>query len=145
MAELEKKTDKAEDLKKALSLFTFQGQMERYKPQRGSRLPLVPMLASLREMSPRQWAAYAFGRDPLRGKFTPEQMQELSDKALACGQEEASKLLDTHHGKVEPTLLARELGRGTGQNHRIYGYGGQGQRTAQPPPEPGQPAGQAQY
>lgn len=60
MAELEKKTDKAEDLKKALSLFTFQGQMERYKPQRGSRLPLVPMLASLREMSPRQWAAYAF-------------------------------------------------------------------------------------
>ena len=105
MAELEKKTDKAEDLKKALSLFTFQGQMERYKPQRGSRLPLVPMLASLREMSPRQWAAYAFGRDPLRGKFTPEQMQELSDKALACGQEEASKLLDTHHGKVEPTLL----------------------------------------
>ena len=64
MAELEKKTDKAEDLKKALSLFTFQGQMERYKPQRGSRLPLVPMLASLREMSPRQWAAYAFDRDP---------------------------------------------------------------------------------
>ena len=44
MAELEKKTDKAEDLKKALSLFTFQGQMERYKPQRGSRLPPVRMI-----------------------------------------------------------------------------------------------------
>ena len=100
MAELEKKTGKTEDLKKALSLFTFQGQMERYKPQRGSRLPLVPMLASLREMSPRQWSAYAFGRDPLRGKFTPEQMQELSDKALACGQEEASKLLEFEYAAV---------------------------------------------
>ena len=110
MAELEKKPDLAEDLKKALALFTFKGQMDRYKPQRGSRLPLAPMLASLRGMSPRQWAAYAFGRDPLRGKFTPEQMLELSDKALACGQEEARKLLDAHHGKVEPTLLARELG-----------------------------------
>ena len=76
--------------------------MDRYKPQRGSRLPLAPMLASLRGMSPRQWAAYAFGRDPLRGKFTPEQMLELSDNALACGQEEARKLLDAHHGKVSP-------------------------------------------
>ena len=32
MAEPEKKTDMAEDLKKALALFTFKGQMDRYKP-----------------------------------------------------------------------------------------------------------------
>lgn len=42
MAELEKKTDMAEDLKKALVLFTFKGQMDRCKPQRCSRLPLAP-------------------------------------------------------------------------------------------------------
>lgn len=42
MAELEKKNDIAEDLKKALALFIFKGQMDRYKPHRGSRLPLAP-------------------------------------------------------------------------------------------------------
>lgn len=47
MAELEKKTDMAEDLKKALALFTFKGQIDRYKPQRGSRLSLA--LQELRE------------------------------------------------------------------------------------------------
>ena len=106
MAELEKKTDKAEDLKKALSLFHLSGADGAL--QAPARQPSAAgsdaCLAAGDE--PRQWAAYAFGRDPLRGKFTPEQMQELSDKALACGQEEASKLLDTHRGTVEPTLLA---------------------------------------
>ena len=110
MTASDEKNNTTDDLKKALALFTFKGQMERYKPKRGNCLPLEPMLRSLYQMDSRQWSAYAFGRDPLRGKLTPQQMLDLSDRALACGQEEAHKLLHSHHGQVKPTLLARDLG-----------------------------------
>lgn len=98
------------DLKEALNLFTYQGQMERYAPKHGTPLPLDAMLADVRGMSSLEWASYAFGRDPLRGRLTPEQMLDLAQRALDCGREEAERLRAAYGQQTEPSAIAQRLG-----------------------------------
>jgi hypothetical protein len=52
---------------------------------------------------------YALCRDPLYGKLTPELCSELSEKARACGQAEAKKLVQQYPGKT-PIELCEMLG-----------------------------------
>lgn len=52
---------------------------------------------------------YAFCRDPLYGKLTPEFCTELSEKARTCGQAEAKKLVEKYPGKT-PIELCEMLG-----------------------------------
>lgn len=52
---------------------------------------------------------YAFRRDPLYGKLTPELCTELGEKARTCGQAEAQKLIERYPGKT-PMELCDMLG-----------------------------------
>ena len=98
------------EVKKALAAFTFKGQMERYAPKRGARLPLAPMLRSLQDMTPDEWTLYAFAADPIEGRFSREEKLELGRRARACGEEEARALLAGESGAAQPSLIAKRLG-----------------------------------
>ena len=71
---------------------------------------------SLRQMADRlaglstaQWGRYAFSREPLEGKFTPEQMRMYTEKADACGQQWADRIA-AQYGIRTPRLLAQAMG-----------------------------------
>lgn len=71
---------------------------------------------SLRQMADRlaglstaQWGRYAFSREPLEGKFTPEQMRMYTEKADACGRQWADRMA-AQYGIRTPRLLAQAMG-----------------------------------
>lgn len=54
--------------------------------------PLERMLSELIKLTEEDWGMYAFSRDPLEGKFNPEQKRAYVKRAQDCGVEEARKL-----------------------------------------------------
>lgn len=72
-------------------------------------LPLDMMLEDLTKLDDTAWGKYAFSRDPLRHKFTADQIEELTRKANACGREYAEKVLKEYH-TADPSALAERLG-----------------------------------
>lgn len=67
------------------------------------------MAQRLMSLSDLQWGRYAFSREPLEGKFTPEQKDSYTLAAVACGkawaQETASRC-----GSRDPRVLAERMG-----------------------------------
>lgn len=50
---------------------------------------LMPKLVSMTEQ---EWGAYAFSRDPIHKRLSPQLQQEMIQKANLCGRKEAQKL-----------------------------------------------------
>ncbi|MCD8197146.1 MAG: hypothetical protein LUE24_08330 [Lachnospiraceae bacterium] len=55
------------------------------------------------------WGAYAYAKEPLRGRLSREDYQEFYRKAAACGREEAQKLME-RYGSGDCEKLAAGLG-----------------------------------
>lgn len=67
------------------------------------------MAKKLEKIPERVWGMYAFGREPLEGKFTKEQKYEYIRKANACGRAWAEKVAKEYNA-VEPGILAERMG-----------------------------------
>ena len=79
------------------------------EPPAAPDVPPAEMAAYLRSLDDRQWGRYAFSREPLEGKFTPQQKDAYTAAANACGAEWADKLA-AEHGTRDPLTLCGELG-----------------------------------
>lgn len=73
------------------------------------RVPPAEMAAALRAMTDPQWGRYAFSREPLEGKFTPEQKDAYTAKANACGAEWADRIA-ARYGSRDPWVIAGAMG-----------------------------------
>lgn len=78
-------------------------------PPPGDIPPLNSMMKELITLDDRSFGRYAFSRDPLRGKFTPGDMDSLAEKSYACGIEAARDIIDKY-GTQNPRELAHALG-----------------------------------
>ena len=67
------------------------------------------MAEELSEISETVWGMYAFGREPLEGRFTREQKYHYIAKANACGREWADQVAK-EYGTNDPKLLAERMG-----------------------------------
>ncbi|MBS4981517.1 MAG: hypothetical protein KHZ72_09285 [Lachnospiraceae bacterium] len=67
------------------------------------------MAEELSEISETVWGMYAFGREPLEGKFTREQKYRYIAEANACGREWADRVAK-EYGTNDPGLLAERMG-----------------------------------
>ncbi len=67
------------------------------------------MAQSLMTLSDLQWGRYAFSREPLEGKFTPEQKDSYTLAAVACGKEWADKTASRYSSR-DPRVLAERMG-----------------------------------
>ena len=70
----------------------FKRLLNQPEPPAAPDAPPAEMAAYLRSLDDRQWGRYAFSREPLEGKFTPQQKDAYTAAANACGAEWADKL-----------------------------------------------------
>ena len=87
----------------------FKRLLNQPEPPAAPDVPPAEMAAYLRSLDDRQWGRYAFRREPLEGKFTPQQKDAYTAAANACGAEWADKLA-AEHGTRDPLTLCGELG-----------------------------------
>ena len=71
--------------------------------------PIAQMMKDLRALEESVWAEYAFSRDPLKGRFTPEQKKRWDKLANECGREYAKKM-QQKYGTRDPHELAKRMG-----------------------------------
>lgn len=89
----------------------FQLQKDLYTPQKVNA-PLLSLEALAQELvviSDEEWGKYAFYRDPIGGKFTPEEKERLIGLSLECGDNYARECT-CGKGMRAPSLIAKELG-----------------------------------
>lgn len=72
-------------------------------------VPLREMAKTLSGISMEAWGRYAFAREPLEGKFSPEQKRSYTEKANACGAEWAERMAK-QYGTRNPQILAEKMG-----------------------------------
>ena len=87
----------------------FKRLLNQPEPPAAPDVPPAEMAAYLRSLDDRQWGRYAFSREPLEGKFTPQQKDAYTAAANACGAEWADKLAAEHDTR-DPLTLCGELG-----------------------------------
>lgn len=74
-------------------------------------VPIVELEAlaeSLTVIPEEKWGRYAFSRDPIDRRFSPEERVEMTQLAMACGEHYAQEALQQGFGS--PKALAEELG-----------------------------------
>ncbi len=82
---------------------------------RGRLLPTVEpeelsvMVARLMEIDEEAFGAYAFSRDPMRGRFDTQQRKDLTRRAIECGAQYAEEIKKTY-GKKSALFTAGDLG-----------------------------------
>jgi len=81
--------------KSMVSMNNLSGQKIEKKPK--NILSLTEMLDYLSEITEEEWGFYAFSRDPLRGKFLDQEQLRLTHLAIACGENEANKIIESCH------------------------------------------------
>jgi len=84
-------------------------RISRYERPHYEVRPLEYMLERLVKIPAVDWLNYAFSREPLNGKFTPQQRLEWMRKSLECGKIYAEKIsseLNTNN----PDIIAKKLG-----------------------------------
>jgi hypothetical protein len=88
----------------------FQYQKTMYAPKRTASpiLSMEELAAGLAAITDEEWGQYAFRRDPIGGKFSPEEKERLIRLSLECGDSYARE--STREGRKSPSLIARELG-----------------------------------
>lgn len=67
------------------------------------------MARTLQSLTDVQWGRYAFSREPLEGKFTPEDKDHYTQAAVQCGKEWVRKMLALH-GTRNPRKLSCRMG-----------------------------------
>lgn len=67
------------------------------------------MAQKLQSLTDTQWGRYAFSREPLEGKFTPEDKDSYTQAAVSCGKEWAQKMA-TLYGTRNPRQLSDRMG-----------------------------------
>ena len=72
-------------------------------------IPLDNMVQTLEHVTEEAWGRYAFAREPLEQKFTPEQKDVYTAKANACGHEWAKRVSEKY-GTKDPKILAEKMG-----------------------------------
>ena len=88
----------------------YRGTMgRRPAPEAPKPRPVGSMMRDLLRVDEAGWGTYAFSRDPLNRKVTPEQRLELTKKANACGREYAQKMA-RQYGTSKPGELAKQMG-----------------------------------
>ena len=91
------------------------GLFGKQRGMRGPQLaPVAPrpiglMMEDLLRLDDEAWGTYAFSRDVLNRKFTPEKRAELTHRAMECGREYAQKMAG-QYGTSNPTELAKKMG-----------------------------------
>lgn len=88
----------------------YQYQKTMYTPQKVNSpiLSMEELAAALTVISDEEWGQYAFRRDPIGGKFTPEEKKRLIRLSLECG--DAYVRESTEAGRKSASLIAKELG-----------------------------------
>ncbi len=87
----------------------FKRMLNQPEPPAAPDVPPAEMAAYLRRLDDRQWGRYAFSREPLEGKFTPQQKDAYTAAANACGAQWADKLA-AEYGTRDPLTLCGKLG-----------------------------------
>lgn len=67
------------------------------------------MLKRLTEIPAVEWRHYAFSREPLNGKFSPEQRLEWMKKSIECGKIYADRMI-AEFGSDDADVIAKGLG-----------------------------------
>lgn len=87
---------------------SFMGKREEEKNE--VKIPHIKdMLKELIKISDKDWGMYAFRREPLKGKFSKVEKEELIRKANECGREYAKKVRK-ENGNIDIYELAKKLG-----------------------------------
>lgn len=71
-------------------------------------LPLEQMILDLSKRSDEDWGRYAFYRDPLYGKFNPNEIKDYTNNAIQCGRK-VFKDISEKNNYEEIDHLAKEL------------------------------------
>lgn len=71
--------------------------------------PIGVIAEDLVQIPDEQWGRYAFAREPLNGKFSDAQRDDLTRQAIACGREYADKVAQ-EYGTRDVNQLAGHLG-----------------------------------
>lgn len=77
------------------------------KPERA--LPLADMLSVLVKVPASAWGQYAFSREILRNRISPEEQKRLSSKAYECGYAYADQFAEQYGTRV-PSVIAKSMG-----------------------------------
>lgn len=80
-----------------------------YKRPEFKERKLMDMLRDLKEIPLLDWDRYAFSRDPLNGKISPQNRRIYMEKAWQCGVEWADKA-KAEYSNLSPKELANALG-----------------------------------
>lgn len=64
----------------------FKRLLNQPEPPAAPDVPPAEMAAYLRSLDDRQWGRYAFSREPLEGKFTPQQKDAYTAAANASAR-----------------------------------------------------------
>ena len=71
--------------------------------------PAGMIVKDLCQLNDIEWTKYAFSRDPLNGKFSDEEKEQLMQKALDCGRDAAIECISRYETN-DPTELAKSMG-----------------------------------
>lgn len=71
--------------------------------------PVGRIVADLCRIPDREWGRYAFSREPLNRRFTDAQRMELTDRAIACGREYATRCM-REYGVRDSEVMATRMG-----------------------------------
>ena len=84
-------------------------RISRYEKPHYEIRPIDYMLEHLVNIQAIDWRHYAFSREPLNGKFSPEQRLDWMQKSLTCGKTYAEKII-AEFGTDDADKIARGLG-----------------------------------
>ena len=84
-------------------------RVSRYEKPHYVIRPLDYMLGNLVKIPELDWRHYAFSREPLNGKFSPEQRLDWTQKSIECGKLYAEKMR-SEFGSDNAEAIARGLG-----------------------------------
>lgn len=97
------------DLKPLFEGIFGKQRTEIYKRPVFKERDLMEMLRDLAKIPLLSWDCYAFSRDPLNGKVSPEKRREYMKKAWECGEKWADKS-KLKYGDLSPKSLAAAMG-----------------------------------
>lgn len=102
-----------QELQKAVKPLT-DGLFGKYETKGDARphFPLRPldrMLKDLAAIDVVEWYGYVFSREPLNRRLEDGQRRNWMERALACGQEYAGKVIK-EYGSSDPVILAKAMG-----------------------------------
>ncbi|MDL2324917.1 hypothetical protein LJC61_07200 [Ruminococcaceae bacterium OttesenSCG-928-A16] len=95
-----------DSLRKVADAFLGKRQEPGAESAPGPRTPLHTMLAGVAALPQQAWVNYAFEKEPLAHRITPEEQQQLYAEAWRCGEQAAEQVAQKYGTRAPKKLVA---------------------------------------